>query len=127
MMILAFILAALSFSGLVQAWHIIILAFLLGTANAFDAPARQAFVRELVDREHLTNAIALNSTMFNSATAVGPAVAGITYAASGPGGASPLTGLPFAAVPPPLRLMRWPPPAPPQRRDSPLAELTAGL
>jgi MFS family permease len=82
MMILAFILAALTFAGVVQPWHIIVLAFLLGIANAFDAPARQSFVLEMVPREDMTNAIALNSTMFNSATAVGPAVAGVTYAPS---------------------------------------------
>ncbi len=76
MMALAFLLAALAFSGLVRPWHIVLLAFLLGVANAFDAPTRQAFVVEMVDRLNLTNAIALNATMFNAATAVGPAVAG---------------------------------------------------
>ena len=65
MMILAFALAALTFAQLVQPWHIIVLAFLLGVANAFDAPARQSFVLEMVPREDMTNAIALNSTMFN--------------------------------------------------------------
>lgn len=79
MMIFAFILAALTFIHYVQAWHIVMLAFCLGVANAFDAPARQAFTLELVNREDLTNAIALNSTMFNTATAIGPTVAGITY------------------------------------------------
>lgn len=76
MMALAFLLAALTFSGLVRPWHIVLLAFLLGVANAFDAPTRQAFVVEMVDRLNLTNAITLNATMFNAATAVGPAVAG---------------------------------------------------
>ena len=79
MMILASILAMLAFTGLVQPWHIIFLAFLLGIANAFDAPARQAFVLELVNREDLTNAIALNATMFNTATAIGPAIAGLSF------------------------------------------------
>ena len=65
MMVLAFILAILAFTGLVQPWHILVLALCLGTANAFDAPARQAFVLEMVEREDLTNAIALNATMFN--------------------------------------------------------------
>jgi MFS family permease len=77
MMILAFGLAGLTFSGLIQPWHLILLAFGLGVANAFDAPARQAFVLEMVSREDLTNAIALNSTMFNLATVIGPAVAGV--------------------------------------------------
>jgi MFS family permease len=82
MMILAFVLAGLVFAGLVQPWQIVTLAFLLGVANAFDGPARLAFVVELVEREDLTNAIALNATMFNLATATGPAMAGLTYALS---------------------------------------------
>ena len=97
-MVLAFILAWLTFSGLVQPWHIIILALLLGVANAFDAPARQSFVVELVSREDLTNAIALNSIMFNSAIAVGPAAAGIAYAALGPGWCFSINGISFIAV-----------------------------
>jgi MFS family permease len=98
MMILAFILAFLTFTGLVQPWHLILLAFLLGTANAFDAPARQAFVLELVHREDLTNAIALNSMMFNSATAAGPALAGITYAAFGPSWCFLVNGISYIGV-----------------------------
>lgn len=78
MMLLAAVLALLSFSGWVQPWHIVVLALGLGVINAFDAPARQAFVNELVPRQDLANAIALNSTMFNAGTAVGPAVAGAT-------------------------------------------------
>jgi MFS family permease len=79
MMILALTLAALTFFGHIQPWHIVMLAFGLGVANAFDAPARQAFAVELVEREDLSNAIALNSTMFNLATAIGPAIAGVVY------------------------------------------------
>ena len=85
MMVLAFILAGLVFTGTVQSWHIVILAFLLGTANAFDAPARQAFVVEMVPKEDLTNAIALNSTVFNLGTIIGPTVAGLFYAWLGTG------------------------------------------
>lgn len=98
MMILAFILTVLTFTGIVQAWHILLLAFFLGVANAFDAPSRQAFVNELVKREDLTNAIALNSMMFNSATAVGPAVAGITYAVFGPAWCFMINGISFIGV-----------------------------
>ena len=98
MMILAFILTILTFTGAVQAWHIVLLAFFLGVANAFDAPSRQAFVLELVKREDLTNAIALNSTMFNSATAVGPAIAGITYAVFGPAWCFMINGISFLGV-----------------------------
>lgn len=98
MMVLAGILAFLTFAGSVQAWHIVLLAFLLGTANAFDAPARLAFILELVPREDLTNAVALNSTMFNAATAVGPAVAGMAYAAFGPAWCFTINALSFIAV-----------------------------
>lgn len=98
MMALAFTLAALTFSGLVKPWHVVILAFGLGVANAFDAPARHAFVSEMVEREDMSNAIALNSTMFNLATAVGPAVAGITYAFFGPGWCFTINGVSYLAV-----------------------------
>lgn len=106
MMVLAFILAALTFLNIVQPWQIIVLALLLGVANAFDAPARQAFVLELVDREALPNAIALNSGMFNLATVVGPAVAGLTYAAVGAAWCFTINGLSFIAVLVALALMR---------------------
>jgi len=84
MMVLAAVLAFLSFTHRVQPWHIIVLAAFLGIANAFDAPARQSFVAEMVDRKDLTNAIALNATMFNLGVVVGPAVAGLVYAWLGP-------------------------------------------
>jgi MFS family permease len=98
MMILAFILAGLTLTKIIQPLHIIILAFLLGIANAFDAPARQAFVTELVDRNDLTNAIALNSTMFNTATVLGPALAGLIYAVFGPAWCFIINGISFLAV-----------------------------
>ena len=66
-MVLAFILAGLSFAGIVQVWHVIALAAGLGVVNAFDGPGRQAFVVEMVGREDLPNAIAMNSMTFNSA------------------------------------------------------------
>jgi MFS family permease len=106
MMALAFILAALTFLNLVQPWHIILLSFLLGVANAFDAPARLALVNELVDRQDLTNAIALNSTMFNTATVLGPTLAGIFYAILGPGWCFMINGVSFIAVIGALGLMR---------------------
>lgn len=98
MMALAFVLAALAFTGRVRPWHVAALAGVLGIANAFDAPARQAFVVDLVPRDHLTNAIAMNSTMFNMATALGPAVAGVTYAAFGPAWCFAINGISFLAV-----------------------------
>lgn len=98
MMALAAILAFLTFTSLIQPWHIIVLAFLLGTANAFDAPSRVSFVNELVDKPDLTNAIALNSTMFNTATATGPALAGIAYAVAGPAWCFTINALSFVGV-----------------------------
>ena len=84
-MILAFILAGLTLSGVIHEWHIFVLAALLGVVNAFDVPVRQAFLVQLVEREDLMNAIALNSSMFNGARIVGPAIAGILVAAIGEG------------------------------------------
>jgi MFS family permease len=127
MMILAFILAALTFTNLVKPWHIIVLAFLLGIANAFDAPARTSFVMELVSRVDMTNAIALNSTMFNIATVVGPSVAGLTYAAFGPAWCFTLNGISFIAVIVALVLMRIEPVEQPRRRTTALVELGEGL
>jgi len=106
MMALAFTLATLTFTGLVRPWHIILLEFLLGTTNAFEVPARQSFVTEMVDRKDLTNAIALNSTMFNIGTVVGPAIAGLIYAWVGPGWCFTINGISFLAVITALLLMK---------------------
>jgi len=84
-MLLAFVLAALTLTHHVQVWHVFVLASLLGVVNAFDIPTRQAFVTEMVGREDLINAIALNSSMFNGARIVGPALAGILVATVGEG------------------------------------------
>lgn len=127
MLILAFLLAGLTFAGIVQPWHVLVLAFLLGIANAFDAPARQSFVVEMVDREALTNAIALNGSMFNSATAVGPAVAGLTYAAFGAGWCFTLNGISFIAVIAALLLMKLKPWHSPDGRASAMDEMKAGV
>jgi MFS family permease len=127
MMVLAFILAILTFTQVVQPWHVIVLAFLLGIANAFDAPARQAFVTELVDRNDLTNAIALNSSMINAAAVIGPAVAGITYAVFGPAWCFTINGLTFIAVIIALLLMKLAPFKPVERTLSIVAEIRDGL
>jgi len=84
-MILAGILAWLTLSGRVHVWHIFLLAGLLGVVNAFDIPGRQAFLIDMVGKKDLMNAIALNSSMFNGARVVGPAVAGILVARIGEG------------------------------------------
>lgn len=107
MMLLAAVIALLTFTGAIQPWHILVMAFLLGICNAFDSPARQAFVADLVDRKDLTNAIALNSMMFNGALVVGPAVAGITYAVAGPAWCFTLNALSFMAVIAALLLMKF--------------------
>src|SRR3979411_2745780 len=85
-MLLAGVRACLPVSGRIQVWEIFVLSSLLGVVNAFDIPARQSFIVEMTSREDLINAIALNSSMFNGARIVGPAVAGITVAARGAGG-----------------------------------------
>ncbi|MEF3275758.1 MAG: MFS transporter [Chloroflexus sp.] len=97
-MLLAAILTGLTLSGLVRIEHVLVLALLLGVVNAFDAPARQAFTVEMVGREDLLNAIALNSSIFNGARTVGPAVAGIIVAWIGEGPAFLLNTLSFGAV-----------------------------
>ena len=127
MMLLALILAALTFSSLVQPWHILVLACLLGVVNAFDAPARQAFVVDLVDRADLTNAIALNSTMFQLATVVGPALAGVTYAAFGAGWCFAINGITFVAVIVALLRMQLRPQPEQPRKASALGEIREGL
>lgn len=124
MMAQAFLLAALAWRGVVQIWHVYVLAFVLGAAQAIDLPARQAFVVDMVTvREDLTNAIALNSTIFNGARALGPALAGTLVAALGEGPAFFLNGLSFVAVIASLLLMRN---LPPQRTPSSIRYNLAG-
>lgn len=84
-MILAFMLAGLTLSGRVKVWEVVVLAALMGVVNAFDIPARQAFLVEMVGRDDLMNAIALNSSMFNGARVIGPSIAGIVVASVGEG------------------------------------------
>ncbi len=81
----ALVLGVLAVTGTAQIWHVYVLAFVLGTAAAFDAPARQSFVSEIVDADDLSNAVGLNSASFNAARLVGPAVAGLLIAALGGG------------------------------------------
>ena len=97
-MLLALILSALTLLEHIQVWEVITLASLLGVVNAFDIPARQAFIIEMVVPEDLINAIALNSAMFNGARILGPAVAGITVAAIGEGWCFFANGVSYIAV-----------------------------
>jgi MFS family permease len=126
-MLLALVLAALTFLKIVAPWHIIVMAFSLGVVNAFDAPARQSFVLEMVDRPVLTNAIAMNSMMFNMAMVVGPSVGGLAYAFFGPGWCFVINGCSFVAVIGALLAMRLAPWQPRARTGSTLAEIRAGL
>jgi MFS family permease len=127
MMTLALILAVDVFLGTVQWWHVGILAFLLGTANAFDAPARQAFVVEMVGRNDLMNAIVLNSAIFNSARIIGPALAGVTLAALGASWCFALNAVSFLAVLVSLGLMNVPPYVGAAATESPLAQMREGV
>jgi MFS family permease len=94
----AFILSVLAWTGHVRYWHVAVLACLLGTVNSIDMPARQTFIVELAGTEDLMNAIALNSAMFNGARIVGPAVAGVLVAKYGVALAFFLNGVSFVAV-----------------------------
>jgi MFS family permease len=107
MLVQAFLLAILSWTGMVQIWHVYLLAFILGAATAVDLPARQAFTVDMVEgKADLTSAIGLNSAMFNGARAIGPALAGILVATTGEGNAFFFNGLSFVAVIISLLLMR---------------------
>jgi MFS family permease len=97
-MILAGILAWLTLSGRVQVWHIFALAGLLGVVNAFDIPGRQSFLVDMVGKEDLMNAIALNSSMFNGARVIGPAIAGILVAKIGEGWCFAANSISYVAV-----------------------------
>jgi MFS family permease len=109
-MLLAFILAALTMTGRVSGrtgvWEIIVLATMLGIVNAFDVPARQSFFIEMVGRDDLLNAIALNSSMFNLARVAGPAIAGALVAIVGEGWCFLLNGVSYLAVIAGLIMMR---------------------
>ena len=105
-MVLAFLLAALTMTGRIRVWEIIVLATLLGIVNAFDVPARQSFMIEMVGREDLINAIALNSSMFNLARVAGPAIAAGLVAVVGEGWCFLLNAISYLAVIAGLFLMR---------------------
>ena len=105
-MVLAFLLAALTLTRVIHVWHLIVIAFLVGIVNAFDVPIRQAFFVHMVGKEDLPNAIALNSSIFNGARVIGPAVAGFTIVLVGEGWCFFLNGVSFIAVLAALLLMR---------------------
>jgi MFS family permease len=126
-MILAFVLAALVFAHLIRVWQIALLAALGGVIFAFDMPARQAFFVEMVGRENLMNAIALNSSIFNGARIVGPALAGILVASLGAGWCFFINGASFLAVIVGLLLMHFVATPRPPRTSSVMEDALGGL
>ncbi|MEN3334173.1 MAG: hypothetical protein V7641_3538 [Blastocatellia bacterium] len=126
-MLLAFVLAALTLTSSIQVWQIFTLAALLGAVNAFDIPARQAFIVDLVGREDLINAIALNSSMFNGARIVGPAVAGILVSAIGEGWCFFANAVSYLGVIAGLLMMKITKRAAAVRHGSALAQISEGF
>ncbi|MEZ4499052.1 MAG: MFS transporter [Thermomicrobiales bacterium] len=116
--LLAATLAILTWTDAVRLWHIYALALGLGIVNAFDMPSRQAFVSDMVAQEHLSNAIALNSSLFNMGRLVGPALAGLILATWGPAICFAINALSYVAVLAGLYLMEIP------RRESTIARAT---
>ena len=126
-MILAFVLAALTLTKVINEWELIVIAFLVGVVNAFDVPIRQAFFVHMVGKEDLPNAIALNSSMFNVARAVGPAIAGFAILLVGAGWCFFINGLSFVAVIVALLMMRIEPREIKPSTDSPLRSFVQGF
>jgi MFS family permease len=102
----ALVLGGLTVAGVVQPWHVYLLALLFGVGTAFDAPARQAFVVEMVGRDELANAVGLNSASFNAARLFGPAIAGVLINLIGTGPVIMINGFTYVAVLLSLRMMR---------------------
>jgi len=125
-MILAFILAALTLLNVVTVKEIFVLAALLGVVNAFDIPGRQSFLVDMVGKEDLMNAIALNSSMFNGARVIGPAIAGILVAKIGEGWCFFANGVSYIAVIVGLLLMTVQSTRRP-KSDSPIADIVEGF
>lgn len=126
-MVLAFLLAVLTLTHRVQVWHVMVLAACLGVVNAFDIPARQAFLIDMVGREDLLNAIALNSSMFNGARIIGPAIAGMVVAAVGEGWCFMANSLSYIAVIAGLLMMNVAPREPRAPRGSPIHDIFEGF
>jgi MFS family permease len=126
-MILAFVLAALQLTHILREWEIILIAFLVGIVNAFDVPIRQSLFVQLVGKEDLPNAIALNSSIFNGARVVGPAIAGFAIAWIGEGWCFFLNGVSFLAVIGALLAMRVSREKPQPSNESPFRAFLEGF
>ncbi len=128
MMLQAFILALLAATHVLRVWHVAILAACNGVASSFDAPARHAMTVEMVeDRRDMANAVALNSTIFNTARVIGPAVGGVILARLGPAWCFSLNGVSFLAVILALLSMRFPPEKPRVVKESIVAQIKVGV
>lgn len=126
-MLLAFLLAVLTQMKMITAFQIMVIALLNGIVMAFDAPSRQAVVVELVGREHVFNAVALNSVSFNSSRLIGPALAGVLVATIGMSGCFYINGISFFAVIIALFLIKVHNHVRIDRNKSPLKDLKEGL
>ena len=126
-MILAFVLAGLQLTHMLREWEIILIAFLVGVVNAFDVPIRQSLFVQMVGKEDLPNAIALNSSIFNGARVVGPAIAGFAIAWIGEGWCFFLNGVSFLAVIGALLAMRVSRENPQPSKESPWQSFLQGF
>jgi MFS family permease len=126
-MIMALILAALVFSEMVQVWHVVVMAFVLGMSNSVDAPARQAFIRDMVGMEDMPSGINLHSMVVNGARIVGPAVAGVLLVSFGAGWCFLFNGLSVLAILISLLVMRVPHRIPGVGRGSPIRQMQEGI
>jgi MFS family permease len=126
-MTLAFVLAFLVFSGSVQVWHIVLMAFLLGVSNSVDAPARQSFIKDMVGPEDMSSGITLNSMMINGARVVGPAVAGLLLASVGAAWCFLFNGISILATLFCMAIMQVPNTVPGVGRGSPIRQMRDGV
>jgi MFS family permease len=125
-MLLAFLLAGLTFAGIVTVWHILAIALVNGTVNAFNVPVRQTIISDLVEKQDIPNAIAVNSMQFQLSRVVGPALAGVVLALTGPGWCFLLNAVSFLAVIWTLLVIEVPP-LPPRPTSSPIRSIVEAL
>lgn len=127
-MVQSLALAALTLTGLIQIWHVLVLSVFQGLINAFDAPARQTFVKDIIEHPNdLASAIALNSSLFNGARLVGPAIAGVIIARIGSGYCFLIDGISYIGVIAALLAMRLPPLRKVEGADRPLQRIAEGF
>jgi MFS family permease len=126
-MVLAFVLALLTLTHVIKTWHLIVIAFLVGIVNAFDVPIRQAFFVHMVGKDDLPNAIALNSSIFNGARVIGPAIAGFAIALVGEGWCFFINALSFVAVIIALQMMSIEPTDLGRPKESPVRSFIEGF